>query len=1533
MNIKRLLAFTLVGTLSLSNISWAGISGPEREMVSRERRMSAGTPSNADTEATASNAFFDLARVSEGDEITWEVDREEIFCGSSYEVRVSNDGQTSQEAALKIQCPDGGKKLLALTIPAGGTEIITVPGGTFSVPGMYRLGIVDKRGEEREYTRFFTVMVKKRSSLTVTFTEYALNRVYNGKSDTLIGEVPSSAFTATADGEALEGLYLTNISCVLEEGDQAGEPGVHPVVKLSSDQCDDIKVTANEFAFLVIQKIPSDLSFKPLNLPIDGRELVVDIAQISNIPAGQDITSVKVGEIKDTYSFASLPVAEGTTIRFSLAKSSAEKEISIPLIVEGTYYTYGQRTLKIKGTLQSYVETRTENEIREYFEQHPFDMRKRETWDIMPDPAGEIAGKLSEESVENGLNALNFIRYAAGMGEVSINSDYETYAQAGTVLLRRVGKLEHRPAKPEGMSERFFQLGYQGTSGSNLGLNYTNLADSVITGWMNDGDWSNIADVGHRRWALDPGLRETGFGSSGPYTAMYVWGSKNDTGAEYDYVPWPAQTMPAEYLMGPWSVLLKKNVYTPRTADDIRVTLDSDRTGRIVLGGSGTNTGQVYFNYSTGSYGAGPAIIFDPGVKFQAGDKVDVTITGLTNKSGEAVIIRYTVNFFSMDIELPELIPLEEIRLSEESVVVDTGTYKTLTVSIIPEDATDADLEDVVWTSSNPEVAGVHGGVVSGIKDGTAVIAAELNGKRAECAVTVRTLVPLQEIRLGGKSLTLNTGKTYQLTFQMIPDNANDVSPDEVQWFSDNTEVASVDERGLVTANKAGRTDITVRLGQKKADCVVTVVDAARGNVSVLADGREKAVTLEDAGVLQAGESVTVRLKEVPGSGAGYFSSMPVVDGTTVRFALKPSETAFETEILLALVGEGYAEYNNELVLKIQALPQVLPAARTNDQIRGYFDSHSFQTSGADSWSAMPNGAREEAGRLTRESVANGLNALNFVRYVAGIPYNVTNNETYERAVQAGTTLLTQSDMGLTHTPDKPSDMSDEFYQLGFEGTSSSNLGQGYGNLAQAVIYGWMDDGDSRNIDRVGHRRWCLNPGMKQTGFGHSGVFTGMYAFDSSGSQETEHYNYVPWPGQNMPIEYFEGPWSVSLNPGIYSVEKTDNLTVTMTSEKTTRSYVLDERNADPAGAYLKLASRGYGFGPAVIFQPGVEFGSGDTVAVRISGLKDRYGNELPIEYSVSFFSMAAKALESIRLNSSSKTMTVGSTYQLTVTMVPSDADASLDDVIWTSSDEDVAYVDSDGEVTAIDPGTAKITAELDEKTAVCVITVRKSGSGGGSGGGGSTGGGGGSGGGGSTGGGGSSGGGGSTGGGGSSGGSGSSGGGGASSGGSGGSGGPGGSSTASTGSVSSQPWNPSLPDYVVVGTWTEANGQWQFTDSSGQRYRDNWAAVYNPYANTALGQSPFDWFRFDQEGNMMVGWFLDYDGSYYYLNPVSDGTRGKMMTGWVWIPDPAGVNKCYYLNPVSDGYRGRMYSNTVVEGYTVNGDGQWTVNGVIQTR
>ena len=116
------------------------------------------------------------------------------------------------------------------------------------------------------------------------------------------------------------------------------------------------------------------------------------------------------------------------------------------------------------------------------------------------------------------------------------------------------------------------------------------------------------------------------------------------------------------------------------------------------------------------------------------------------------------------------------------------------------------------------------------------------------------------------------------------------------------------------------------------------------------------------------------------------------------------------------------------------------------------------------------------------------------------------------------------------------------------------------------------------------------------------------------------------------------------------------------------------------------------------------------------------------------------------------------------------------------------------------------------------------------------------------------------------------------------------------------------LPSYVVHGTWgLNAEGSWTFLDDSGRFYKNCWAAIYNPYADPAQGQSSFDWFCFDENGSMRTGWFQDPDGSYYYLNSASDGTRGKMLTGWHWIPDGSGLRKCYYFNPASDGTRGKM--------------------------
>ena len=74
-------------------------------------------------------------------------------------------------------------------------------------------------------------------------------------------------------------------------------------------------------------------------------------------------------------------------------------------------------------------------------------------------------------------------------------------------------------------------------------------------------------------------------------------------------------------------------------------------------------------------------------------------------------------------------------------------------------------------------------------------------------------------------------------------------------------------------------------------------------------------------------------------------------------------------------------------------------------------------------------------------------------------------------------------------------------------------------------------------------------------------------------------------------------------------------------------------------------------------------------------------------------------------------------------------------------------------------------------------------------------------------------------------------------------------------------------------------NGSWRFADTSGNIKVNTWTAAYNPYA--VAGQQNYDWFRFDINGNMVTGWFTDVDGNRYFLNPLSDGTLGRMMTGW----------------------------------------------------
>jgi len=87
------------------------------------------------------------------------------------------------------------------------------------------------------------------------------------------------------------------------------------------------------------------------------------------------------------------------------------------------------------------------------------------------------------------------------------------------------------------------------------------------------------------------------------------------------------------------------------------------------------------------------------------------------------------------------------------------------------------------------------------------------------------------------------------------------------------------------------------------------------------------------------------------------------------------------------------------------------------------------------------------------------------------------------------------------------------------------------------------------------------------------------------------------------------------------------------------------------------------------------------------------------------------------------------------------------------------------------------------------------------------------------------------------------------------------------------------LTGAITGGKWMlETDGTWTY-ELDGKKFVNQWAYIFNPYATGE--QERVSWFRFDENGRMLTGWFQDpADQCWYYLHPLSDGSQGCMYTG-----------------------------------------------------
>ena len=181
------------------------------------------------------------------------------------------------------------------------------------------------------------------------------------------------------------------------------------------------------------------------------------------------------------------------------------------------------------------------------------------------------------------------------------------------------------------------------------------------------------------------------------------------------------------------------------------------------------------------------------------------TIT-VTADADKAVKKEFTVTVKPNGDEPPVEILPEEITINGKSEV-EEGKSIALTVTAKPDGASN----DVTWTSSDPSIATITNGVVKGIKQGTVTITATSNKVAtltASVEITVKEasvveVVKPESITITGES-EVEVGYSVRLVANILPDGADN----GVRWESTKPEIATIDDKGVVTGVAEGTTYI-----------------------------------------------------------------------------------------------------------------------------------------------------------------------------------------------------------------------------------------------------------------------------------------------------------------------------------------------------------------------------------------------------------------------------------------------------------------------------------------------------------------------------------------------------------------------------------------------------------------------------------------------------------------------------------------------------------------------------------------------------
>lgn len=177
----------------------------------------------------------------------------------------------------------------------------------------------------------------------------------------------------------------------------------------------------------------------------------------------------------------------------------------------------------------------------------------------------------------------------------------------------------------------------------------------------------------------------------------------------------------------------------------------------------------------------------------------NVTVIGHLNKGSTILEVRIKVNVKNTVKAVETSTPDQNIRVGE--------SFST-NYTIVPADSLTYPLnQNITYQSSNTKVCTINsnGGVTAtGLGEAYIIIKSAESGKSASIKVTVEPTV--KRISVEPKDLTIYVGQEYPLTVDYIPLEGKEIFLKESTYKSDDTNVVTVDEKGVLKGKTAGNT-------------------------------------------------------------------------------------------------------------------------------------------------------------------------------------------------------------------------------------------------------------------------------------------------------------------------------------------------------------------------------------------------------------------------------------------------------------------------------------------------------------------------------------------------------------------------------------------------------------------------------------------------------------------------------------------------------------------------------------------------------